>query len=201
MNNFLCLKGRGSRVCSWSRTRGRLCRIAGSKPSPTKDLRVKGLMQVKSVEAQIPSLVWHGRRYPHDRAGVGRYLSHCSCKVNRLEYIKLYCRNSNLGHHTGQANAVRGINADQIRCSQLASLDKNNALREIKLRLSYLQGKSTTMSVIAHQTEKEWISANKKIRQRMSQTQAEGAAEQHADRLEDAHLRAHHSCFTTSEIC
>ncbi|GFT51181.1 hypothetical protein TNCV_3084111 [Trichonephila clavipes] len=122
-------------------------------------------------------------------------------KINRLEYIKLYCRNSNLGHHTGQANAVRGINADQIRCSQLASLDKNNALREIKLRLSYLQGKSTTMSVIAHQTEKEWISANKKSRQRMSQTQAEGAAEQHADRLEDAHLRAHHSCFTTSERC
>ncbi|GFW83149.1 hypothetical protein TNCV_3236961 [Trichonephila clavipes] len=110
-------------------------------------------------------------------------------------------RNSNLGHHTGQANTVRGINADQIRCSQLASLDKNNALREIKLRLSYLQGKNTTMSVIAHQTEKEWISANKKSRQRMSQTQAEGAAEQHADRLEDAHLRAHHSCFTTSERC
>ncbi|GFY10254.1 hypothetical protein TNCV_2629331 [Trichonephila clavipes] len=109
--------------------------------------------------------------------------------------------NSNLGHHAGQANAVRGINADQIRCSQLASLDKNNALLEIKLRLSYLQGKSTTMSVIAHQTEKECISANKKSRQRMSQTQAEGAAEQHADRLEDAHLRAHHSCFTTSERC
>ncbi|GFY29832.1 hypothetical protein TNCV_4071451 [Trichonephila clavipes] len=111
--------------------------------------------------------------------------------VNRLEYIKLYCRNSNLGHHTGQANAVRGINADQIRCSQLASVDKNNALREIKLRLSYLQGKSTTMSVIAHQTEKEWISANEKSRQRMSQTQAEGAAKQHAARLEEAHLRAH----------
>ncbi|GFX96739.1 hypothetical protein TNCV_1647741 [Trichonephila clavipes] len=86
-------------------------------------------------------------------------------------------------------------------CSQLASLDKNNALREIKLRLSYLQGKSTTMSVIAHQTEKEWISANEKSRQRMSQTQAEGAAKQHAARLEEAHLRAHHSCFTTSERC
>ncbi|GFX83750.1 hypothetical protein TNCV_350141 [Trichonephila clavipes] len=71
--------------------------------------------------------------------------------------------------------------------SQLASIDKNNALQEIKLRLSYLQGKSTTMSVIAHQTEKEWISVNKKSRQRMSQTQAEGAAEQHAARLEDAH--------------
>ncbi|GFS75217.1 hypothetical protein TNCV_719271 [Trichonephila clavipes] len=110
-------------------------------------------------------------------------------------------QNSNLGHHTGQANAVRGINADQIRCCQLASLDKNNALREIKLRLSYLQGKSTTMSVIAHQTEKEWISANEKIRQRMSQTHAEGAAKQHAARLEEAHLRAHHSCFTTSERC
>ncbi|GFX18457.1 hypothetical protein TNCV_3370301 [Trichonephila clavipes] len=109
-------------------------------------------------------------------------------------------RNSNLGHHTGQANAVRGINADQIRCSQLASLDKNNALQEIKLRLSYLQGKSTTMSVFAHQTEKEWISANEKSRQRMSQTQAEGAAKQHAARLEEAHLQAHHSCFT-SERC
>ncbi|GFV92233.1 hypothetical protein TNCV_1896691 [Trichonephila clavipes] len=122
-------------------------------------------------------------------------------RFNRLEYIKLCCRNSNLGHHTGQANAVRGINADQIRCSQLASLDKNNALWEIKLRLSYLQGKSTTMSVIAHQIEKEWISANEKSRQRMSQTQAEGAAKQHAARLEEAHLRAHHSCFTTSERC
>ncbi|GFS49608.1 hypothetical protein TNCV_821431 [Trichonephila clavipes] len=87
------------------------------------------------------------------------------------------------------------------QCSQLASLDKNNALREIKLRLSYLQGKSTTMSVIAHQTEKEWISANEKSRQRMSQTQAEGTAKQHAARLEEAHLRAHHSCFTTSERC
>ncbi|GFU05378.1 transposable element Tcb2 transposase [Trichonephila clavipes] len=86
-------------------------------------------------------------------------------------------------------------------CSQLASLDKNNALREIKLRLSYLQGKTTTMSVIAHQTDIEWISANEKSRQRMSQTQAEGAAEQHAARLEDAHLQAHHSCFTTSERC
>ncbi|GFV76147.1 hypothetical protein TNCV_4672361 [Trichonephila clavipes] len=86
-----------------------------------------------------------------------------------------------------------------IQCSQLASQDKNNALREIKLRLSYLQGKSTTMSVIAHQTEKEWISANEKSRQKMSQTQAEGAAKQHAARLEEAHLRAHHSCFTTSE--
>ncbi|GFW47272.1 putative RNA-directed DNA polymerase from transposon X-element [Trichonephila clavipes] len=86
-------------------------------------------------------------------------------------------------------------------CSQLASLDKNNALWEIKLTLSYLQGKSTTMSVIAHQTEKEWISANEKSRQRMSQAQAEGAAEQHTARLEDAHLRAHHSCFTISERC
>ncbi|GFS83801.1 uncharacterized protein TNCV_611241 [Trichonephila clavipes] len=44
------------------------------------------------------------------------------------------------------------------------------------------------MSVIAHQTEKEWISVNKKSRQRMSPTQAEGAAEQHAARLEDAHF-------------
>ncbi|GFW85210.1 hypothetical protein TNCV_3249501 [Trichonephila clavipes] len=69
-----------------------------------------------------------------------------------------------------------------------------------KLKLSYLQGKSTTMSVVAHQTEKEWISANEKSRQRMSQTQAEGAAEQYAARLEDAHLRAHHSCLT-SERC
>ncbi|GFT35161.1 uncharacterized protein TNCV_352861 [Trichonephila clavipes] len=49
------------------------------------------------------------------------------------------------------------------------------------------------MSVIAHQTEKEWISANEKSRQRMSQTQAEGTAKQHAARLEEAHLRAHHS--------
>ncbi|GFU40236.1 hypothetical protein TNCV_3231371 [Trichonephila clavipes] len=68
-----------------------------------------------------------------------------------------------------------------IKCSQLASLDKNNnALREIKLRSSYLQGKSTTMSVIAHQTEKEWISANEKNRQRMAQIHAEGEAEKHA---------------------
>ncbi|GFS50893.1 ankyrin repeat domain-containing protein 50 [Trichonephila clavipes] len=104
-----------------------------------------------------------------------------------IEAVHLLIRNSNLGHITGQANAVRGINADQIR--------------EIKLRLSYLQGKSTTMSVIAHQTEKEWISANEKSRQRMSQTQAEGAAKQHAARLEEPHLRAHHLCFTTSERC
>ncbi|GFV91326.1 hypothetical protein TNCV_898431 [Trichonephila clavipes] len=37
------------------------------------------------------------------------------------------------------------------------------------------------MSVIAHQTEKEWISANEKSRQRMSQTQTEGAAKQQPD--------------------
>ncbi|GFU56652.1 hypothetical protein TNCV_3930471 [Trichonephila clavipes] len=92
-------------------------------------------------------------------------------------------------------------NGASMMCSQLASLDKNNALREIKVRLSYLQGKSTTMSVIAHQTEKEWNLANEKSRQRMSQTQADCAAEQHAARLEDAHLQAHHSCFTTSERC
>ncbi|GFU28670.1 hypothetical protein TNCV_468641 [Trichonephila clavipes] len=57
------------------------------------------------------------------------------------------------------------------------------------------------MSVIALQTEKEWISANEKNRQRMAQIHAEGAAEQHAARLEDEHLRAHHSCFTTLERC
>ncbi|GFX77146.1 hypothetical protein TNCV_1679291 [Trichonephila clavipes] len=130
---------------------------------------------------------------------VGGYQNGAQLVLPEGSLIFLTPRNSNLGHHTGQANAVRGINADQIRCSQLASLDKNNALREIKLRFSYLQGKSTTKSVIAHQTEKEWISANEKSRQRMSQTQAEGAAEQHAARLEEAHLRAHHSCFTTSE--
>ncbi|GFX82074.1 hypothetical protein TNCV_398041 [Trichonephila clavipes] len=83
---------------------------------------------------------------------------------------------------------VTGLGIMLIKLDQLASLDKNNALQEIKLRLPYLQGKSTTMSVIAHQTEKEWISVNEKSRQRMSQTQAEGAAEQHAARLEDAHL-------------
>ncbi|GFX92109.1 hypothetical protein TNCV_1740291 [Trichonephila clavipes] len=78
---------------------------------------------------------------------------------------------------------------------------KKNALREIKLLSPYLQGKSTTMSVIAHQTEKEWISANEKNRQRMAQIHAEGAAEQHAARLEVAHFRAHRSCFTTLERC
>ncbi|GFX95389.1 hypothetical protein TNCV_3684411 [Trichonephila clavipes] len=72
----------------------------------------------------------------------------------------------------------------QVVCSPLASLHKNNALREIKLRSPYLQGKSTTMSVIAHQTEKEWISANEKNRQRMAQIHSEGAAEQHAARLQ-----------------
>ncbi|GFW85088.1 hypothetical protein TNCV_3248281 [Trichonephila clavipes] len=36
-------------------------------------------------------------------------------RVNRLQYIKLYCRNSNLGHHTDQANVVRGVVAHQIR--------------------------------------------------------------------------------------
>ncbi|GFV38861.1 hypothetical protein TNCV_2814771 [Trichonephila clavipes] len=57
------------------------------------------------------------------------------------------------------------------------------------------------MSVIAHRTEKEWISSNEKNRQRMTQIHAECAAEQHAARLEDAHLQAHHSCFTTLERC
>ncbi|GFT71386.1 hypothetical protein TNCV_1151271 [Trichonephila clavipes] len=57
------------------------------------------------------------------------------------------------------------------------------------------------MSVIALQTEKEWISANEKNRQRMAQIHAEGEAEKHAARLEDAHLRAHHSCFTTLGRC
>ncbi|GFT20705.1 hypothetical protein TNCV_3047641 [Trichonephila clavipes] len=99
--------------------------------------------------------------------------------------------------HEKQQTEVFCLQFSKKWLSQLASLDKNNALQEIKLRLSYLQDKSTTMSVIAHQTEKEWISANEKSRQRMSQTQAEGAAKQHAARLEEAHLRAHHSCFTS----
>ncbi|GFW90006.1 hypothetical protein TNCV_2172011 [Trichonephila clavipes] len=124
---------------------------------------------------------------------------------------ELVNNNNNVRNQPGdqQQNEIRNARPQNTKmleivrvvCSQLASLDKNNALREIKLRLSYLQGKSTTMSVIAHQTEKEWISANEKSRQRMSQTQAEGAAKQHAARLEEAHLRAHHSCFTTSERC
>ncbi|GFX86857.1 hypothetical protein TNCV_3751301 [Trichonephila clavipes] len=70
-----------------------------------------------------------------------------------------------------------------------------NALWESKLRSPYLQAKSTTRSVIAHQTEKEWISANEKNRQ----IHAEGAAEQHAARHEEAQLRAPNSCFTTLE--
>ncbi|GFW70279.1 hypothetical protein TNCV_5131051 [Trichonephila clavipes] len=61
------------------------------------------------------------------------------------------------------------------------------------------------MSVIAHQTEKECISANEKSRQIMSQTQAEDAAEQHAARPEDAHLSAtlvfdYHSDMTKKRI-
>ncbi|GFV66865.1 hypothetical protein TNCV_4258401 [Trichonephila clavipes] len=106
----------------------------------------------------------------------------------------------NVATMKGRVDLAQPVNRTPDLC-QLASLDKNNAFREIKLRLSYLQGKGTTMSVIAHQTEKEWISANEKSRQRMSQTQAEGAAKQHAARLEEAHLQAHHSCFTTSERC
>ncbi|GFU43252.1 hypothetical protein TNCV_1567011 [Trichonephila clavipes] len=96
---------------------------------------------------------------------------------------------------------LHGGNLTAVMCSELASLHTNNALWEIKLRSSYLQGKSTATSAISHQTEKEWISANEKNRQRMTQTHAAGAAEQHAARLEEAHLRAHHSCFTTSERC
>ncbi|GFU74538.1 transposable element Tcb2 transposase [Trichonephila clavipes] len=64
---------------------------------------------------------------------------------------------------------------DSMPQSQLTSLHKNNVLREIKLRSPYLQGKSSRMSVIAHQTEKEWISENEKNRQRMAQIHAEGA--------------------------
>ncbi|GFV79664.1 hypothetical protein TNCV_1724891 [Trichonephila clavipes] len=67
--------------------------------------------------------------------------------------------------------------------------------------LAVVRGKSTTTSVIAHQTEKKWISANEKNRQRIEQTHAEGPAEQHTAILKDAHLRAHHSCFTTLERC
>ncbi|GFU06680.1 hypothetical protein TNCV_4352701 [Trichonephila clavipes] len=68
---------------------------------------------------------------------------------------------------------VDSTDVTSSQCSQLASLHKNNALREIKLRSPYLQGKSTTTSVIAHQTEKEWISAKEKNSQRMTQAHAE----------------------------
>ncbi|GFY12914.1 hypothetical protein TNCV_3074741 [Trichonephila clavipes] len=84
---------------------------------------------------------------------------------------------SNFGHPTDQANVVRGVVAHQIRVG-------------------------TTRGLLAtDQTEKEWISENEKNRQRMEQIHAEGAAEQHAARLEDAHLRAYHSLFTTLERC
>ncbi|GFT35229.1 hypothetical protein TNCV_1095921 [Trichonephila clavipes] len=64
---------------------------------------------------------------------------------------------------------------------------------------SYSQGKSTATSVIAHQTEKMGIN-KREIRQRMAQTHAEGEAEQHAARHEDAHLRALHSYFAASDL-
>ncbi|GFU48100.1 hypothetical protein TNCV_3572661 [Trichonephila clavipes] len=126
----------------------------------------------------------------------------------QLSPSKVFCAKG-VGSSRSEPNQLPEKQQTEVFClqfskkwlSQLALLDKNNALREIKLRLSYFQGKSTTMSVIARQTEKEWISANEKSRQRMSQTLAEGAAKQHAARLEEAHLRAHHSCFTTSERC
>ncbi|PRD33659.1 UNVERIFIED_CONTAM: hypothetical protein NCL1_16996 [Trichonephila clavipes] len=35
-----------------------------------------------------------GFRYPHDRAGVGRYLSHCSCKVSTYHANFLFCFNN-----------------------------------------------------------------------------------------------------------
>ncbi|GFX04745.1 hypothetical protein TNCV_2247281 [Trichonephila clavipes] len=122
-------------------------------------------------------------------------------KVIRAKGVGSSRSEPNKLHDKQRSTILPTIFQKMVECSQLASLDKNNALREIKLSLSYLQGKSTRMSVIAHQTEKEWISANEKSRQRMSQTQAEGVAKQHAARLEEAHLRAHHSCFTTSERC
>ncbi|GFV39702.1 hypothetical protein TNCV_4330231 [Trichonephila clavipes] len=136
------------------------------------------------------------------RRGHLRHIDIQSENCRQLYTLNTYQRRSSIPLNSSQGtlllHVVRGV---LHVCSQLASLDKNNALQEIKLRLSYLQDKSTTMSVIAHQTEKEWISANEKSRQRMSQTQAEDAAKQHAARLQEAHLRAHHSCFTTSERC
>ncbi|GFT72228.1 hypothetical protein TNCV_1801121, partial [Trichonephila clavipes] len=85
-------------------------------------------------------------------------------------------------------------------CYQSASLHKNNAFQEIKLMSSYSQSKNSTMSVTAHQNEKERASANEKNIPRMTQTLAKVTTEQHAARLEDAHLRAQHLCFATSDI-
>ncbi|GFV44941.1 hypothetical protein TNCV_1716891 [Trichonephila clavipes] len=131
--------------------------------------------------------------------GVHLALRHEGQKVNRI--VMTSERMANCPPVKEWSKSFGFDSSSSLVCSQLASLHKNNALREIKLMSPYLQGKSTTMSAIAHQTEKEWIPANEKNRQRMAQIHAEGAAEQHAARLEEAHLRAHHPCFTTSEGC
>ncbi|GFT29426.1 hypothetical protein TNCV_535541 [Trichonephila clavipes] len=65
---------------------------------------------------------------------------------------------------------------------------------------SYSQGKNSTMSVTGHQTENKRASANEKNIQKMTQTLAKVTTEKHEARLEDAHLRAQHSCFATSDI-
>ncbi|GFW52103.1 uncharacterized protein TNCV_2819721 [Trichonephila clavipes] len=49
---------------------------------PLKTPHVKELIHVQSVEPQSSPVRGDlGFRYPHDRAGVGRYLSHCSYKA------------------------------------------------------------------------------------------------------------------------
>ncbi|GFW87102.1 hypothetical protein TNCV_5124561 [Trichonephila clavipes] len=98
----------------------------------------------------------NGNRDPKDNVGQGGSGAHGASNGNPT---------GNVDQPTPHADVDSNGNRDpknNVGCSQLASLDKNNALREIKLRLPYLQGKSTTMSVIAHQTEKEWISANER---------------------------------------
>ncbi|GFV04617.1 hypothetical protein TNCV_294941 [Trichonephila clavipes] len=79
-----------------------------------------------------------------------------------------------------------------------ASLGHEDNLEAIKLRSAYLQGKSTAVSVIARQMRKDGY--QKREKQRMAQTHAEGAAEQHTARLENAHLGAHNSSFETSDL-
>ncbi|GFS91953.1 hypothetical protein TNCV_1931291 [Trichonephila clavipes] len=78
----------------------------------------------KELVARISAAAGEIRNTPEMLSNVRRSMKRrCEACItcdglNRLEYIKLYCRNSNLGHHTGQANAVRGINADQIRLAR-----------------------------------------------------------------------------------
>ncbi|GFW02835.1 hypothetical protein TNCV_3732351 [Trichonephila clavipes] len=156
--------------------------------SRLSDKAVTGELKLHSPNFRttpIPPCPNHYSR--HSPSGEGTPTRQRRTSIQSTRPSVKYVRLSTLSNGSNcPASRVRRL----FRVRPLGSLcdgEKKGGCEQGKGHVKSHGGKSTATSVIAHQTEKEWISTNEKNRKRMAQTYAEGSAEKHAARLEDAH--------------